>query len=377
MRSDHTSKAWTRGEAIREAIWIAAAALPMGPALWVNWQSAASQGQTWLFVAIFQVVFAALFLEASLRVKSFAAKGLFLWAMLFCLVANVQNALTMASHSSDDQRGDRTAKIASSADREEQKKRLHHRREEQVRVAGEDAAATIQAEIDRTISADPLRWKHTGSGCKPELITREDSKRFCTSIAILRGKLAAAEARDRIEDELRVLAADKAPAVTSIDPYTDSVAAILAALQVEVTKELRGLIASSKDLIRAIMIELLAAAGPSAILALSQPAAPARPASTSKQRTRARPAHTAAKADPKAGVLAFADQRLEVRGSVMTASGAIWQAWEAYRQQHGLPEATKQSFGRVMGSLFEKRDSGGRPRYLVAIKTDLRVVSSN
>lgn len=375
-------KGRTKREVICEAIWITSAAAFMVPAISANLESASGRGWTLTAAAVGAVLASAIFVQAFQKLRrdsQIIMAGIMLLAGLLFMSANVQNALTLASHKSEDLRGDREGKITSSVDREEQKKRLHNRREEQVRVAGEETVAFVEAAIEQRKADEPRLFRNT-SGCKPEHTTREDSKAFCRSIAALKVRLAAAQARDDIDIEMKQLVAAEegaGPKVTVADPYTSRVAALLTAVGVAVSAELRQVIAASKDWTTALVIEMMATLGPSGLLALRQRDVPRAPAPSKPAARRSTVAKAPAKPTGRDGIQAFMEHRLEEREGAEAAFSQIWKSWHAYRTENGLPEVTRQALGRALGSRFEKVDPA-RPRYIGVIlkTTTLRLVGA-
>ncbi|MFM9850158.1 MAG: hypothetical protein ACKVP3_23750 [Hyphomicrobiaceae bacterium] len=332
---------------------------------------ASGRGWIWTAIAISSVIWAAIFFHAFQRVRGKMAASLYLVASLTLVGANFLNALGNSAHRSEGSRRGYAGVMTAADDREASKIKLSHRRQEQARVAGEQAVATIEAEIEAAKSGEAWRWRNT-AGCDVDKTKGEENRRYCSSIKALGGKLAAAKARDAADAELKQLAEQQAvagPKPTTVDPFVDAVADIVGAMGFTPQRELIGTI---RDLAWALTVELVAALGPGAAFGLLCDARAPAPAA-SKRRARST---TAAKVDPEAGVQAFTAARLEEREGAVSTSAALWVAWERYRSEYDLPLVSRTKFGLLMGQLFEKLGDS-RPRYRVAIKTELRVVASN
>ncbi len=243
------------------------ATLPMVPAIGVNLDQAAGQGMSWTVAAVGSVVCAALFAETAKRAaedRRWFLSTLWGCVALFLVYINVTVALSNASHISDHRSDSRRSEITTASERRSQVVRLSHRRTEQVRVAGETAPATVAGEISRLMAEHSSRWRSTHE-CNPTKTTAKASKTFCADLADLKAKHAAALERDKLDKAIdtinaKVEASGETP--TSAEPYVDRMAEILALIGLKITNEVRQLIKASRDWVRAIGLELMAALGP-------------------------------------------------------------------------------------------------------------------
>ncbi len=351
------------------------------------------------------------------------AMALFMLLMgLFCVVQNLQNALGNAAHFSGGQSDHRKGEQATAQLRQSQLKQLTTRRAEQAKVAGEEAPASITAELERVKAADSRRWQSTAE-CDPAKITAGESKAFCANIASLKAKMAAATERDALDGKIAAISTKLEDAGTppaSVDPFADNVALAASVVGIEMSAHAKEVASSLKDLIKAIVLELMAAFGPSAILALLRPAqrshsepkseeapqqktaSPAReraPATIAAVATIVRkssapvaqtemvaatPAENDAPmvaatvaADP---VAAFLATKLEARSGEHMPAGEVWRLYCEFCEAKGIETGTQKAFGGRAKSLLGWENNGNRPRYLNVRKREssaLRLAVSN
>jgi hypothetical protein len=295
---------------------------------------------------------------------------------------NLQNALGNASHLSDHNSDGRKAEQDAAKLRKSQRLQWSQRRKEQAEIAGERTPASLRAEIEQRKSIDAARWRSTGE-CDPLKITAGASREFCAAIASLQAKYGAALERDKLDAEIAKLdaaslAAGAPPA--SLDPFADTVAQAVALFGGSVSDAGKLVITASKDWIKAIVIELMATFGPSAVLALCRPSArredlPAetpRPTSAQAKGTGNKgvaadaaapppPPSPLPLADPLHGFIALKLERCE--GAILPA-GAMWTLWRGYCSDAGLAEGTQRAFGLKMKQWFAWERNSNRPRYL-------------
>lgn len=379
------------------------AAVPLVPAIIVNVDTAHAGSQGWAIAAGLSIVMGAVFFECSLVVKGFFRSAGFLLLSVAIVLGNVQNAMINASATSDHRSDHRRNAIKSAQKASSQRSQWSQGRNEQAKVAGETPVAAIEAEIEATTLKDSHRWRATDQ-CDPIKTTARDSKAFCASIAELKAKLAAAKVRDELDRKIAELDAkrenvDDVPAV--VDPFVENVMRILAVVGVTDTQELRAIISASKDWIKAILLEMMAVFGPSAILMLLLRREVDTPVPVERIEKAQRPSPlptprleasspapaalddqgTLASDDPLHGFIA--SEMDECVGATMPA-GEAWMLWQAYCAENELPIGTQRAFGSKLKKVIAWEPNNNRPRYLnvrrkVKAKAEhsLRVVASN
>jgi hypothetical protein len=178
--------------------------------------------------------------------------------------------------------------------------------------------------------------------------------------------MAAAREREGIDAELANLARkDVAPAPVSINPFVDSLAAFMAAAGANVTEDTKRAISAGKDWFVGLMVEIAAAFGPTALMALisrepppPRRAAPAQEASEPEKRERPTPDSAN---DP---VYAFiATEFVRTKGRHMPANQP-WQMWLAHCAELGLDAGSQRSFGMAMKACHSWERNHNRPRYV-------------
>ncbi len=193
-------------------------------------------------------------------------KGLFKRLML-CVLAlifvgmNILNAVGNVSSRSEGSRNGRRNLIERKSASLQSLQSLQKRREAQANVAGERTAANVEAEMQFEKAADAKRWQST-ENCNPDRITAAPSRELCKRLAALEEKRSAALERDKIDREIASLPKVDATAPESADPYAESLARFLGLFGYGMNDEGKALIGSSRDWLKAVLVELLAAFGP-------------------------------------------------------------------------------------------------------------------
>lgn len=242
--------------------------LPLLPAIRVNLDTATGQGTTWTWFAIGSVIASAVFIELALDGHALTKRLPFGALALFFLSLNVLNAIGNAASASDVSRVNASSQSSQAQHIIERREQLSQSRREQVAIAGNATPESIDADIRAAKATGSKLWSSTFE-CDPRWSTREAARVFCTSIAELEKKKAAAGRRDEIDRDLAQLDGqriDAAPAPT--DFYVANVARFLVMLGVTIDDHRRELLASSRDWLKGLGVELLAAFGPAALLAL-------------------------------------------------------------------------------------------------------------
>ena len=146
-------------------------------------------------------------------------------------------------------------------------------RKEQVAIAGNATPESIEAEIRAAKAANSKLWNASFS-CDPAWTTRDATRAFCATLAELEKKRAAAVRRDEIDRQLAELDAKDVEAPPSaVDSYVANMGRFIGLLGYSVDDKAKELIAASRDWLKGIGVELLAAFGPAALLCLlSRPA---------------------------------------------------------------------------------------------------------
>jgi hypothetical protein len=249
------------------------AALPLYPAVRINLDAAAGQGETWAAVGIGFVLFGALAIEHSLHaVRWRQAVTALLWGVLGAgfLALNGMNAIANLASHTDHSRDENRAKMQTAAELSRQRDELTERRREQTKLAGEATPDSIEAEIQASKAANSSLWRASQS-CDASSITRDITRAFCKSLADLEAKKAAATKRDDIDGKLAKLdekAEAKGEAPSTVDSFADAMADGLTAFGYKVSEKDKLAIVRVRDWSKAIGVEVLAAFGPAALLGL-------------------------------------------------------------------------------------------------------------
>jgi hypothetical protein len=324
--------------------------------------------------AVGTILGAALLIHISSARPHLIGTPVLLLVALFMVYGNTKQAVRALSFSGEVASEAREAKIAAGSQVASQRSHLEKRREAQVKVAGEAAAATLEAELEAIKVAEPRRWQLT-RGCHPDEVTK--SVTFCLQVAQAKAKVAAAAERDKIDAEMARL-----PAAATIstgladgqkqvaDPYVANVIELLRELGLRPSERL---VKSEEAVSRALGLELLAAFGPSCWLIFvdllagvggAASSASARFKGLSKRLRNAEGAAPPAPGEPaKADAIDrwIADD-LEVHAGTVTFAKALRQTpgWPAH--QPGITEnAIWQRLKKVPGVKHDP--NSGRPRY--------------
>ena len=360
--------------------------LPIIPAVKVNLDAAAGQGEAWTIFAIGSVMAGAVFIELCLEGCGFVRTALFAMLATFFVSLNVLNAIGNAASHSDVARDVASSRLSQKQRLEDRRNELSQGRRDQVAIAGNTTPDSIDAEIRAAKSTNAKLWNASFS-CDPAWITRDQTKEFCGGLAKLEAKKAAAIKRDEIERQLAKLDAQDVEAPPSaVDSYVANMGRFIGLLGYSVDDKAKELIAASRDWLKGIGVELLAAFGPAALLSLlSRPAGHQHQAPQPQPQPQRKP-EKAAKAivapivaetqeNPPATVAnvatsqddaamdAFVGRRLEtVQGEFITAA-ALFKTWQADCAEHGIEPGSQKAFSqRIQRRVGYDRNSG-RPRY--------------
>lgn len=383
-------RAWT-------ALAYMVALVPLAPAILVNVDTAHAGSLGWAFAAGLSIAMGAVFFECSLVAKGLFQRLGFLMLSVIIVLGNVQNAMINASATSDHRSDHRRNAIQSAQKASSQRSHWSQGRNEQAKVAGETPVAAIEAEIEAATLKESNRWRATDQ-CDPIKTTARDSRAFCASIAELKAKLAAAKVRDDLDKKIAALDAkreDMDDVPTVVDPFVENVMRILVVVGVVDTPELRSIISASKDWIKAILLEMMAVFGPSAILMLllrrevEEPVAAVEKVQKAPSPPTQKPVQPVAEVEVDPSILAaddplhaFIASELDEQVGATMPAGEVWMLWQAYCAENDMPIGTQRAFGSKLKKVIAWEANNNRPRYLnvrrkAKVKADLRVVASN
>ena len=268
--------------------------LPIIPAVRVNLDAAVGQGEAWTIFAIGSVIAGAVFIELCLEGRGLVKTVLFAVLALFFVSLNVLNAIGNAASHSDVARDNASSQMEKKGRIVARRSELSQGRKEQVAIAGNTTPASIEAEIRAAKSASSKLW-NASFNCDPGWITKDATRKFCSELAELEAKKAAALKRDEIDRQLAELDAKDVEAPPApIESYVANIARFLGMLGYSVNDQAKELIAASRDWLKGIGVELLAAFGPAALLALlSRPAGHQRQAPQPQPQPQRKPEKTA------------------------------------------------------------------------------------
>ena len=246
------------------------AASPMVPALLVNvdWFGVTPLG--WKLAAIFGIVVASLFIEASRHARPWHTALLLLCAGLFGCYCNMLLAMKNASHASEDDLHLRKTHNLAVSTASSQSSQWSVERLAAIKVARGDGppedglapVGAIEAGRRALIDGPASRWTKSQQ-CTD--ISADASKRFCAEVAKFDGRIAGAEERDRLTVLLTPKDGKAPTAEKSEDPFAEDFPKFAAAFGVTVAKELAT---PHLNGVRAIWLELMAGLGYMAILLL-------------------------------------------------------------------------------------------------------------
>src|SRR5262245_10686385 len=215
------------------------ALLALVPAILFNVDWSFASGWPHAAAAVAMVIGSALLVDVALRRPHLVGTPILLAAALVMVYSNTKAALRNLSFVSELASEAREGRMAAGSQLASQPSRLEERRKAKVKLAGEDAAATLELAVDAVRVAEPQRWRLT-NGCAPDKVTT--SVDFCLRFANAKAKVAAAMERDRIDGELARLAslatgvAEAVPKVA--DAYVANVISLLGEAGLKVTERL-------------------------------------------------------------------------------------------------------------------------------------------
>ena len=228
-------------------------------AILVNLEAVEGQGAGVALGSALLVVVAAIALEFTLHAGSV---GRILALICIWLVALSLNLMTASENIATHAGGVRDARNQAGETKRKAEARVRQftdDRTAQIKIAGMDAVAKIDADISSRELSDAKRWKASGE-CDITKVTKSETAEFCSEVNKLRAKRAAAVERDRLEDKIEQarLAAD-APAPSVADPGTDQ---LLLVLRWDDNESNRKNIVFFRDLKKAFGLEFLASVWP-------------------------------------------------------------------------------------------------------------------
>ena len=365
--------------------------LPIVPAVRVNLDGAAGQGAAWTTFAIGSVIAGAAFTELALEGKGIVRSTLFAILATFFVGLNVLNAIGNAASHSDVSRDAASSQQEKARRLAERRSQLSQGRAEMVAIAGSATPESLEADIRAAKAASSRLW-NSSYQCDPSWTTRDATREFCASLAELEKKKAAAVRRDQIDAQLAALDAKDVEAPPSaVESYVNNMARFLGALGYAMDDKAKELIASSRDWLKGVGVELLAAFGPAAMLALlarfSQHApAPQVEPRARRQSEKATKGKVAAavgeggeaafatienvagivatlQGDDDPEVDAFIGRRLESLQDAFVPAKALFEAWLADCAEQGVDPGSQKAFSKRLQRRVGYDRNNGRPRY--------------
>jgi hypothetical protein len=366
--------------------------LPIVPAVRVNLDGAAGQGAAWTTFAIGSVIAGAAFTELALEGKGIVRSTLFAILATFFVGLNVLNAIGNAASHSDVSRDAASSQQEKARRLAERRSQLSQGRAEMVAIAGSATPESLEADIRAAKAASSRLW-NSSYQCDPSWTTRDATREFCASLAEFEKKKAAAVRRDQIDAQLAALDAKDVEAPPSaVESYVNNMARFLGALGYAMDDKAKELIASSRDWLKGVGVELLAAFGPAAMLALLarfgrhhalapqvEPRARRRPEKATKGNAVATVAEGAAAALAKienlAGIVEtsqgdddpeiddFIGRRLESLQDAFVPAKALFEAWLADCAEQGIEAGSQKAFSKRLQRRVGYDRNNGRPRY--------------
>jgi hypothetical protein len=364
--------------------------LPIIPAVRVNLDAAAGQGEAWTIFAIGSVMAGAVFIELCLEGRGFVKTALFAMLATFFVSLNVLNAIGNAASHSDVARDNASSQAERKSRIVARRSELSQGRKELATVAGSATPESIDAEIRAAKAVNAKLW-NTSFSCDPGWMTKEATRKFCGEIAGFEAKRAAAVKRDEIDRQLAELDTKDIEAPPApVESYVANIGRFLGLLGYSVDDRAKELIAASRDWLKGIGVELLAAFGPAALLALlSRPALPQSQAPQAAPQAQRKPekaakaivapmvanvanacaatpeivANVATSQNDDTEIDAFHARRLEtVQGEFMTAA-ELFKAWQADCATHGVEPGSQKAFSQRIQKRIGYDRNSGRPRY--------------
>jgi hypothetical protein len=385
------------GATIAATIWKAGTAIalaaicvaPIIPAVRVSLEGAAGQGMAWTTFAIGSVLAGAVFIELALEGKGVLRSTLFGLLAAFFVSLNILNAIGNAASHSDVSRDGASSRAEKVRRLVERRLQLSQARSEMVAIAGAATAESIEAEAKALKAKEARLWTASFS-CDPSWITKEATKAFCSEVATLEAKRSAAVRRDAIDAQLASLdEKDESAPPAAVESYVANMARFLGMLGYEVDDKAKELIVASRDWLKGIGVELLAAFGPAALLSLlgrlglqrptgipatpeaqrkAEKATKAKAAALAAEPDKAAPATFAgivasSQADDDPQISAFMGRRLEtVQGEFIPAK-VLFETWCADCAEHGVAPGTQKAFSKRIQRRVGRDPNNGRPRY--------------
>ena len=406
------------------ACWI----LPLVPAALINLAAVHTQGSVMAAVAIAFVATGALAVEGVFDGKDLMWRIICACLALFFMSANIYTALSNVAGTSEQSRGMRDKKMRDRDRDAKQSDGLSASRKAQFAIAGDITPESIEAEIQAAKAANAPRWQAT-AGCSVEKITAGESRSFCSNLAQLAAKKAAALKRDEIDAKLAALDSKETGEVPeTADPGAENLAQTLELFGFTVGKQGRALLSRLSDWKWAVGVELIAAFVPALLLRKlrklwgeegapaswhevpltgweeipvpaarqaeavpePEPVAPEPPVleiavpepATVPLMPEERKPETAVEAvqegedDPE--IDAFIARRLEFVAGEKIPAGDLFKAWKEDCEKHGLQPGNPKRFSPRIRRRVEHDKNGGHPFYrgvrLKSAKPRLRVV---
>jgi hypothetical protein len=363
---------------------------PIIPAVRVNLDGAAGQGEAWTIFAIGSVIAGAVFIELCLEGRGFVRTALFAALATFFVALNVLNAIGNAASHSDVARDVASSQAERKGRIVARRSELSQGRKEQAAVAGAATPESVEAEIRAAKAANSKLW-NASFNCDPGWITKDATRAFCATLAELEKKRAAAVRRDQIDADLaKIDAQDVEAPPSAVDSYVANIGRFIGLLGYTVDAKATELIAASRDWLKGVGVELLAAFGPAALLCLlSRPSSPPAPQPQAQRKpekgTKAKALPIVAETEesqpaPSVATIsaaivassqssqdveidAFMGRRLEtVQGEFMTAAD-LFKAWLADCAAHGIGPGSQKAFSQRIQRRVGYDRNNGRPRY--------------
>lgn len=383
--------------------------IPIGYAAKVNLDSIGQQGSTAAAGAIILAVLGAVSVHNAWNARGLKAKLLpaTLVIIFFCL--NLRNALSNYAGHSDTSRDTLIEQKRAHNEGVAEVSQVSQDRKEQAAVAGSATPDAIEADINAAKAADANRWKST-EGCNQEKITAGPSKDFCSGVAKLKAKLAAAKRRDELDAKLTQLKAElaKTPAPGSTDSFVDVVAETLvlasqvrsrpsekpaanaaeAKAETEANEKTKKLISVLSVWLQAVGVEIVGEFGPTTLLTAlghiigegHSPQVPvpakARGAAAKREEKEAAPARPDVTGEPKAAsddaeIDAFLAACVDFVAGGYVGATPLFESWQEWCERHGIDlqsqgnteKARQMAFSKRIKRRITREPNNGRPRY--------------
>ena len=355
---------------IQAVCWTA----PLVPAVLINLAAVHTQGQLMAAVAVGFVVSGAVAVESAVDNHDLSKRVLAALLAVFFVSSNIHTALTNVATGSEASRAEKTRLMRDHRRDENQSRTIAQSRQAQFELAGSATPESIEAEIQSAKAADATRWSATG-GCDVARITAEPSKLFCSHLAQLAVKEAAAVRRDELDKQLAQLQAkDNGAVPKSVDPGAENLAKMLETAGLTVGEQGRAFLSLLGDWKWAIGAELIAAFLPMLLLAklrglatrtegVPAPQRKTGPAIKEKIEPVASEARSKVSLEGDAEIDAFIARRLEFVAGESIAAGQLLQAWRDDCEEHGREPGSAKAFSTRIRNRVEYVRNGGHPVY--------------